>query len=168
MWGKRESIAFLVMIVLLAIMTLPSNVEGTMTAWPSVPGKVGGISNIIVKQSGSISCTINGSAHFDVYVMTNDNYNKSEQNIPFAYVQELSRFNVTYAEIKGDVPAGVYAIQIVTLEAGSVTFNGPIVTYPSSVSSIAIPWDTAAIIASTALVSILATYTVMKHRAGKR
>jgi hypothetical protein len=159
-------IIILAVVMLLGMTLIPSNASAGTTWSRDVPGPVGGVSNITMTSNGHVRVQSSGTAHYSAYFITTFNFNKAENNTTFAYVQELSAMNVTSVDLQPDLPAGSYGVYYVLLEAGNISDNGypggVIITYPSSGGN-PIPWDSLAIIGATALVSVLATYAIMRY-----
>jgi hypothetical protein len=170
MWGRREAIIILGIVMLLGSTLALSDVRAD-TFHRDSPGPVGGTSDIILTSEAHVRVVSSGTTNYSVYFMTDDNFQNMINNLSYAYIQELSATNVTSVDLQADLPAGSYGIWYVLSAAGTISdngvHNGMIITYPSN-GGYSIPWDTVAIVALTALVSVLATYAVMKHRAGKR
>jgi hypothetical protein len=165
MSGRRNVIIILTVVMLLGLTLIPSNAKGKDISAP-FGGPVLGESNITVLSGGHIEIVISGNVNFDVYFMTDTNFHKAENNESFGYIQDLSAMNVTSVDLQADVPAGTYAIYGVTHGPGMLSGPGDfvLVTYPSNGSSSnSIPWDVIAIIGVTTLVSVLATYAVMRY-----
>lgn len=165
MWGRKESFIILAGFMILSLTLIPSNVKGNDVSAP-YGGPILQESNITVQSGGHVEIIVSGNVSFDMYFMTDDNFQRAVNNQSFAYIQDLSVMNVTSVDIQKDVPAGTYAIYGLTHGPGMLSsgLGGFVrVTYPSNDSSNTIPLDTIAIVVATALMSVLATYAVMRH-----
>jgi len=158
-------IVAVLILFLISLATTSQSVQGYGYLRAEKAGPGGGAS-FVLENDGHVRMNFSGDCRFDVYFMTQENYEKMQDNLTFAYIQELSRFNVTYLDIESDLPAGEYTYRIVFLEAGMVKFEGPpeglYITYPSS--TMIIPWEMIAAIAITAVITASVTYAFINWR----
>ena len=166
MRGREKTIAIIIIMAFIMLTTVPTGAVAS-SSWSRLgPGPVGGQGNITLTRDGIVSYSMNGTVPFSVYFMTGENLDKAYNNQTFAYIQELSVINITSATVQGNLPAGTYGYLVVASNTGIVgnSSDGIVISYPSNNNNVSIPWDTIAIIALTAAVSVLATYAIMRSR----
>ncbi len=156
--------------MIVVVLTIPSlsqflalPVSATPTLTMTTPRPImQEMTGIPVTENATLNYTVSGNVDFDVYIMTYDNYNRSVDSGSFGYLGDLSVFNVTQANVRGDISAGFYMLVVDTSGAGTVTVNDVTVNYPSHGSSI--PWDIIAVIIVTAIVASFMTFASMRSR----
>lgn len=166
MSGKR--LAVLMAIVLLLIVSsilVPSHASAVETSLTTDRSALSSIDGVVMAENGTINYDISGNVTFDVYVMTNDNYARATNNESYAYIDDLSVFNVTSASVRGNLNIGSYLLVVNTHGPGTVIVTDLEFAYPSN--GITIPWDTIAMVVVTAVVSVAATYLIMRSRLKK-
>lgn len=162
--GKKRIIGFgLASAFCCFMLFFPSPVSADFTWTDHTPGHNLDVwSSLHMAENGTIDFTISGDVNFDVYIATLNNAIRHDNNESFAYIQELSAINVTHADISGELAKGDYAVIVRSYGPGSITGSEVQQTYRST--GFPIPWDTIGIIAVTAAVTALATFTFMKER----
>jgi hypothetical protein len=156
--------------MIIVVLTIPSlsqflatPVNATPTLSMTTPRPImQEMTGIPVTENATLNYTVSGNVNFDVYIMTYDNYNRSVDNVSFGYLGDLSIFNVTQAEVRGDIGAGYYMLVVNTTGAGTVAVNDVTVNYPSHGSSI--PWDIIVVVIVTAIVASFMTFALMRFR----
>lgn len=164
MEGKKAIAIIVIMLtfpMLAQLLIAPVSASPTLTMTTPRPIMME-MDGIPVTGDGTLNYSISWDVNFNVYIMTYDNYNRSVRNESFGYLGDLSIFNVTQADVKGDISAGYYMLVVNTGGAGTVTLNDVTVNYPSHVSSI--PWDIIAVIIATAFVASFMTFAFMRFR----
>jgi hypothetical protein len=164
MEGKKVMVMIVVVLtipILAQFLAMPVSASPTLTMTSPRPITTE-MTGITVTENATLNYTVSGNVNFDVYIMTYDNYNRSVDNGSFGYLGDLSVFNVTHAEVRGDIGAGYYMLVVNTSGAGTVTVNDVTVNYPSPGPSI--PWDTIAVIIVTAVVASFMTFALMRFR----
>jgi hypothetical protein len=121
------------------------------------------MNGIDMTEDGTVHYKMAGEVPFNVYIVTYENYEKGIKNESFAYVGELSAFNVTSVDITGELKEGPYLFYIESLGAGNVTIYSIEQIY-SPGGNVLLLWDMAFIITSTAILASLITYVILNKR----
>lgn len=87
-------------------------------------GSVGSESNITLTSDGHVRVVFTGTTSLDAFFMTEENYQRLNDNQTYAYIQELSATNVTSVDMQADVPMGVYAVYWVSLGGSGNVIHG--------------------------------------------
>jgi hypothetical protein len=139
------------------------NQHGTITTGGG-NGYAGGFS-FNMTRNGVFNYTVLGDDTFSVYILNQENYERFSHNESFGYIEDLSIENITHANESGNLHAGEYDLMFWCHGQNNVTILGSGETYPSN--GLAIPWSGIGLISITTIVSVFATYLVMKNKMRK-
>lgn len=160
MWSWRRVLAILLVTCLIALLILPQGVKATVILKAEGAGWVGGAVFNLTRE-GRLSLDVNGTAPFDLYVVTYENLKKLVNGSQFGYIDSLSKMNVTTAGIDGALPAGSYAYWLYAYSPGNFTFITTSITYPSSETN---PWAWIAVIGAVVISTALLTFIISRHK----
>ncbi len=159
-------ICSLLMTMILTLVFLPFSAEAALSYPDLHAGPTVGETTGIVP-GGTYEVIVSGSGqHFNVYIAPGESFNKNANNGSFAFFQEWSQFNVTYADINFTVPAGNYAVLVQNLEQGTVTIQEPSLK-PTTNPGLTIPWEIVGTIIVTAALTAALTYLLVSRSARK-
>jgi hypothetical protein len=79
---------------------------------------IAGSESFYVQENMSLTINATGTARFDMIVLTAENLNRLWENKSYGYFSELSRFNITSVNVKGELLPGHYGVAIVAREPG--------------------------------------------------
>jgi hypothetical protein len=162
MWGSVKLLLAVLFAGCLALVYISSNADASIGYPDAYPGAVGGEGFSVLNES-AIEVVVTGSGqHFNVYIVTEESHQLQMENQSFGYIQELSRTNVTSADITGVLPVGNYWVLVQNLERGDIEIQGPTIT-PRSESNQA-PWDLIIAVAATAVITCLATFAILRYK----
>ncbi len=160
----RVSLAFSFVFSMVLIASIVS-AEDSLSYPNLAPGPIVGIT-FHMDGNHTFETIINGSGQqFNVFIGPAESYAKAINNESFAYYQEYSMLNVTYADINFSLPTGIYTILVQNLQRGDVTIRDPVMKSGAIVENgISIPWEIIGTIAITSVVTASITYMVVTRK----